>query len=105
MTRELEDGEIVFGMKVKPVDLEILMVGIFLVYTLGTPSNIRKTSDAGDISPPIFLDFSPNLGIFRPFLGQIFRQFFFAQIAISATELVFRMYDPTLNCLCICCVS
>ena len=28
---------------------------------------MRKTSEAGDILPPIFFIFPPNLGIFRPF--------------------------------------
>ena len=32
------------------------------------------------------------LGDFRQFLDQIFRQFFFAKKAFTATSLVFRMY-------------
>ena len=38
-----------------------------------------------------FRQFQAILGHFRPFLGQIFRQFFFAKKAIPATELVFLM--------------
>ena len=31
------------------------------------PPYMEKTRDAGDIIPANFLDFPPNLGIFRPF--------------------------------------
>ena len=38
------------------------------------------------------MSFLAILGHFKPFLGQIFRQFLFAQIADSTTELVLCMY-------------
>ena len=41
-----------------------------------------------------FRHFQVILGHFRPFLGQIFRHFF-AKKAITATQLVFRMYAPS----------
>ena len=47
-----------------------------------------------------FRQFLAILGHFRPFLRQIFRQFFFAQIANPATELAFLMYAQMFSKWC-----